>query len=244
MTASMTDIALVAGLAAKAIERAKAAQDRGMTPGPRGEQGARGEKGDQGEPGEQGPQGERGEQGLQGEPGPRGDPGAPGRDGEAGQTGPAGPRGAQGLAGADGKPGNHGERGDAGAPGPAGKAGEKGDKPDHEWIGTGLRFEKPDGSWGELVDLRGTKGARGDRGASGGGGGGAAAGGFDPSGLALASADLPDEFVVKQGSAWVRATYAQMQLWLGASGTAAIDGGASSTVYLPTEVIDGGDAIG
>lgn len=52
-----------------------------------------------------------------------------------------------------------------------GDRGPKGDKPDHEWSGTALRFEKPDGSWGESVDLRGPKGARGDRGPSGGGGG-------------------------------------------------------------------------
>lgn len=45
--------------------------------------------------------------------------------------------------------------------------GEKGDKPDHEWIGTGLRFEKPDGSWGPLVDLRGPKGGSSSGGGSG-----------------------------------------------------------------------------
>lgn len=52
------------------------------------------------------------------------------------------------------------------AKGEPGKPGPKGDKPDHEWQGTQLRFEKPDGSWGALVDLRGPKGAKGSRGAS------------------------------------------------------------------------------
>jgi hypothetical protein len=40
-------------------------------------------------------------------------------------------------------------------PGPEGPPGPKGDKPDHKWDGTKLRFEKPDGEWGEEVDLRG-----------------------------------------------------------------------------------------
>lgn len=39
--------------------------------------------------------------------------------------------------------------------------------PDHQWDGTRLRFEEPDGSWGKYVDL---KGQPGQRGASGGGG--------------------------------------------------------------------------
>lgn len=43
---------------------------------------------------------------------------------------------------------------------PVAEKGPNGDKPDHEWIGTGLRFEKPDGEWGELVDLRGPRGPR------------------------------------------------------------------------------------
>lgn len=58
-----------------------------------------------------------------------------------------------------------------GADGKKGEKGEKGDAPDHEWQGTKLRFEKPSGGWGEYVELRGPKGARGTNGASGGGGG-------------------------------------------------------------------------
>lgn len=62
--------------------------------------------------------------------------------------------------------------------------GADGKTPAHEWDGTRLRFEQPDGSWGEWVDLRGKKGANGDRGAEGvtvvTGGGGAK---FDPATL-------------------------------------------------------------
>jgi trimeric autotransporter adhesin len=38
----------------------------------------------------------------------------------------------------------------------------RGDKPDHEWSSTSLRFEKPDGSWGSYVNLKGDKGDAGD----------------------------------------------------------------------------------
>lgn len=37
-----------------------------------------------------------------------------------------------------------------------GKPGKAGKMPDHEWDGTRIRFELPDGSWGDWVDLRGT----------------------------------------------------------------------------------------
>jgi hypothetical protein len=45
-----------------------------------------------------------------------------------------------------------------------GGQGEKGDPPAHEWQGTALRFENPDGSWGQFVDLKGEKGDKGDKG--------------------------------------------------------------------------------
>ena len=104
--------------------------------------------------------------------------------------------------------------------GAAGKKGEKGDigpMPGHEWQGTKLRFEKPAGGWGEYVELRGPKGARGTNGAPGGGGGGGDMGGaverFDLSALPPASSAPPVEFVVRQGDAWVRASFAQMLAW-------------------------------
>jgi hypothetical protein len=44
--------------------------------------------------------------------------------------------------------------------------------PKHEWDGTRLRFEKPDGSWGQWVDLRGVRGVNGETIIQQGGGGG------------------------------------------------------------------------
>lgn len=55
----------------------------------------------------------------------------------------------------DGKDGDRGPRGPRGPEGPTGPA------PEHEWKETKLRFEKPDGSWGEFVELKGEKGDNG-----------------------------------------------------------------------------------
>lgn len=146
-------------------------------------------------------------------PGPRGFAGKDGEDGKDGASGKDGKDGKDGRDGIDGKDGERGEAGPAGKDGKDGKPGkdgEKGDTPDHEWIGTGLRFEKPDGTWGETVDLRGQKGASGGR---GGGGGSSIPAPFDLAALPLASNDLPTEFVIKQGDSWVRATYEQMRAW-------------------------------
>jgi len=41
---------------------------------------------------------------------------------------------------------------------PKGDTGEKGDKPEHEWDSTLLRFQNPDGSWGDYVNLKGEQG--------------------------------------------------------------------------------------
>ncbi len=44
-----------------------------------------------------------------------------------------------------------------------GQQGEKGDTgpmPNHDWSGTALRFENPDGTWGDRVDLKGEPGNR------------------------------------------------------------------------------------
>jgi hypothetical protein len=101
--------------------------------------------------------------GRDGDVGPRGDTGP---RGDVGPRGPAGLRGADGL---DGKDGLQGPRGERGPTGPQGEPGEIGPMPDHRWRGTKLKFEKPDGSWGEEVDLKGPKG---DKGAPGTGGSG------------------------------------------------------------------------
>jgi len=156
-----------------------------------------------------GPQGLQGERGLQGDAGPAGRDGINGKDGR---------HGLNGRDGVDGRPGADGAPGAKGDPGPRGPQGPKGDKPDHEWNGTQLRFEKPDGGWGEYVDLRGPKGSRGDRGPGGGGGGGGQGGtsDFDPDTLPEASTELPTEIIVKQGGVWVRAPLSALIGWIDA----------------------------
>lgn len=48
-----------------------------------------------------------------------------------------------------------------------GEKGDKGDPPSHQWSGTQLRFENPDGSWGTYTDLKGQDGTNGLPGAPG-----------------------------------------------------------------------------
>ncbi len=113
--------------------------------------------------------------GVDGKDGRDGRDGADGKDGRDGIDGAPGVNGLNGRDGLDGAQGERGEIGPQGESGPRGAAGEKGDTgpmPDHEWRGTELRLQKPDGTWGAWVDLRGAKGSRGERGPSGGGGGG------------------------------------------------------------------------
>ncbi len=123
-------------------------------------------------------------------------------------------------------------RGEQGQRGPRGP---KGDKPDHEWVGTALRFEKPDGEWGDLVDLRGPKGARGDRGAGGGG-----------SGIgALADASLPvldsDYLVLQRAGRLYRISIALLKDVFGEGGTTpaeavTVDGDPVTVDGEPVEV--------
>lgn len=150
-----------------------------------------------------GPQGAQGEQGVQGEKGERG---------PAGPRGPVGPEGPRGPKGDKGDRGEQGERGEQGAQGDTGPA------PEHEWKGTKLRVKNPDGTWGKWTDLKGQKGAAGGVFISGGGGGGGSSSSWSPDSLSVASNDIPDEFVVKQDGVWVRASFSQMQSWLGANG--------------------------
>ena len=92
-------------------------------------------------------------------------------------------------------------RGETGETGPAGPKGEPGPAPDHQWQGTKLRFQKPDGNWGKAVDLKGDKGNGGGTvvvGRSGGSSGGSMADlipgnpNIEPTGIA-----------VVQGGQWV-----------------------------------------
>jgi hypothetical protein len=93
--------------------------------------------------------------------------------------------------------------------------GPKGDPPKHEWDGSELRFENPDGTWGEWTNLRGPRG---------GGGGGRT--NLDV--LPAADDTVPDQFIVHSGGEWKRATYLQMQAWFPSGGVTG--GGAVVTV--------------
>lgn len=50
------------------------------------------------------------------------------------------------------------------AKGDPGPQGDTGPAPKHEWQGTKLRFQKPDGKWGKLTDLKGDAGKDGTAG--------------------------------------------------------------------------------
>jgi len=95
----------------------------------------RGERGPQGIPGISGQRGERGEQGI------KGDQGIPGQRGE------------RGFKGDKGDKGDRGDQGQRGIQGLQGIQGPFGPMPDHEWRGQVIRFQKPNGSWGEWVYL-------------------------------------------------------------------------------------------
>lgn len=140
--------------------------------------------------------------------------GPAGKDGKDGisVTGAAGKDGKDGRDGKDGKsikghPGKDGVDGKDGEQGPVGPA------PKHKWVGTKLQFEKPDGKWGRAVDLKGEPGKDGGNVTKVYAAGGS--GSFDPDSLPIAGDLLPEEFIVKQEGVWVRATYEQMQTWLG-----------------------------
>lgn len=148
---------------------------------------------------------QQGETGLRGEVGPQGNPGMQGEPGPQGAQGDVGLQGEQGVPGKDGDQGPEGQQGQKGE---QGERGEQGPMPDHQWQTTRLRLQKPDGEWGVYVDLAGKDGKQGMQGYGGGAGYG-----FDPSSLPAATFDTPTEFIVKQGDAWVRASYAQMVQW-------------------------------
>lgn len=54
--------------------------------------------------------------------------------------------------------GPQGEQGEDGLIGPA---------PEHQWVDTQLQFQNSDGSWGDLVDLKGDQGEQGEQGETG-----------------------------------------------------------------------------
>ena len=99
--------------------------------------GMKGDKGDKGDTGERGPAGVDGKDGAPGIQGPKGDKGTQGIQGPKGDTGATGPQGPQGTA------------------------------PEHQWAGTELAFQNPDGSWASSVDLIGPQGVQGPEGPTG-----------------------------------------------------------------------------
>ncbi len=117
--------------------------------------------------GRRGRRGARGAQGEAGNPGNIGGAGAPGERGARGVAGNEGGLGPQGEPGERGKRGYKGIQGRAGEVGPQGERGPKGDTgpaPVHQWQGNALRFKKPNGDWGKLVNLQGPAGGRGGAG--------------------------------------------------------------------------------
>jgi hypothetical protein len=88
------------------------------------------------------------------------------------QRGIQGEQGPQGVQGPQGEQGIQGPKGDKGDKGDNGKDGQT---PEHRWVGTALQFRRPDGTWGQLVELRGVRGPNGETivqpGVGGGGGG-------------------------------------------------------------------------
>lgn len=78
--------------------------------------------------------------------------------------GPVGPVGEQGPQGPQGPKGN---KGDTGATGPQGVQGATGPSPAHDWSASQLSFQKPDGTWGTPVDLKGPQGDIGPQGETG-----------------------------------------------------------------------------
>lgn len=149
-------------------------RSRGDFTGPQGERGIDGVQGEIGPMGPQGPQGEKGEQGIQGPVGPKGDKGDKGDRGETGPMGPAGKDGKQGKQGLKGPKGDRGEQGKNGLdglPGPKGKDGKKGDMgnpPNHQIQDFKIRFELPNGQWGNWIDLKTVKNLQYNYGSSGG----------------------------------------------------------------------------
>lgn len=87
-----------------------------------------------------------------------------------------------------------------------------GPMPKHEWRGTELRFQQTSGKWGKWTDLQGKPGKAGGGGVFVGNTGGTP---WNPDALPEANNGTPEEFIVKQNGTWRRATYAQMQTWLG-----------------------------
>lgn len=100
-----------------------------------------------------------------------------------------------------------------------GTNGDTGPMPAHEWKGSRLRFQNPDGTWGEWVDLRGKPGKAGKDSEPGvirvSGGGGR----FNPADLSPFEDDLllSDYLVLERGGQAFRISLGQLQILFGSS---------------------------
>ncbi len=112
----------------------------------------------EGPQGPQGPEGPVGAVGAVGPAGPEGPAGPTGPAGPKGDTGPEGPEGPEGPVGPTGSTGPSGPVGPQGPEGVQGSQGPQGDAPAHQWSGTSLSFQNPEGTWGTAVDLKGDQG--------------------------------------------------------------------------------------
>lgn len=148
----------ITGILTEALIKLKARVDEIVVPEAiKGDQGEQGEKGEKGDNGLDGKDGQDGKDGIAGKDGKDGIDGKDGKDGRDGVDGKDGADGQDGVDGRDGVDGKDGKDGRAGYDGLSIK-GDKGDIPKHEWQGTKLKFELPDGKWGKAVDLAGRDG--------------------------------------------------------------------------------------
>jgi len=222
--------------------------------GPQGTQGPQGNQGPQGAQGVKGETGATGSQGIQGETGPapdhqwsgtslrvknpngtwgeltdlEGPQGNQGPQGERGIQGPIGNTGAQGETGPQGPQGNQGvqgAKGDQGVQGPKGNTGASGPAAAHQWSGTSLRVQNPDGTWGTYKNLKGTTGDTGKQGNQGPQGPQGAQGPVGPEGptgptgtiVWFATTTAPDGWLICDGSP-VTTLYPQLRALLMSAG--------------------------
>ncbi|MDP3822881.1 MAG: hypothetical protein Q8R33_15525 [Burkholderiales bacterium] len=97
--------------------------------------------------------------------------------------------------------------------GPRGPRGLVGPMPRHEWDGTKLRFEQPEG-WGAWVDVRGERGLPGE-----GGGGGGRLPTVDLNKLPAANPlVMPEQMIVRQNGVWLRMPWGVFLDMVGSTG--------------------------
>lgn len=117
-------------------------------------------------------------------------------------------------------------KGQPGDPGPAGPI------PKHEWKGSKLRFEQPDGKWGKWTDLKGPRGDDGNSGTVIVRQGGAGSNGLEQLAESVSGA-IPTDFAVLQDGQWVRLSWpAFAEIIMNALGTAVASGSG--------DILDGG----